>query len=113
MSGQGPYFGQAVWFLKYHHEKLPSAIERYQNEIKRVTMVLNNWLDGKEYLVGNKCTYADLSFIPWYTGVAMAMEGVEIDMAKEYPHWHAWMERLQARPAVQKVSQDQAATRKH
>lgn len=35
-SGQGPYFGQAVWFLKYHSEKIPSAIERYTEETKRV-----------------------------------------------------------------------------
>jgi len=28
MSGQGPYYGQAVWFTNYHPEKLPSAIER-------------------------------------------------------------------------------------
>jgi len=34
-------------------------------EIKRVTMVLNNALEGKEYLVGDKCTYADLSFVTW------------------------------------------------
>ena len=31
MSGQGPYFGQSGWFQVLHHEKLPSAIERYQN----------------------------------------------------------------------------------
>ncbi len=36
MSGQGPYFGQAAWFANYHHEKIPSAIERYQKEIRRV-----------------------------------------------------------------------------
>lgn len=33
--------------------------------MKRVTMVLNNVLEGKEYLVGDKCTYADLSFVTW------------------------------------------------
>src|SRR5271156_4594531 len=25
MSGQGPYYGQAAWFIHLHHEKLPSA----------------------------------------------------------------------------------------
>ncbi len=65
MSGQGPYFGQASWFLYFHHEQLPSAQERYKNEIKRVLGVLNKALEGKEYLVGDKCTIADLcKFVP-------------------------------------------------
>jgi hypothetical protein len=29
VSGQGPYYGQAVWFTKYHPEAVQSARERY------------------------------------------------------------------------------------
>ncbi|KAH8156115.1 hypothetical protein CIB48_g12131, partial [Xylaria polymorpha] len=36
-TGQGPYYGQAVWFTRYHPEKLQSAIDRYVKEIYRVT----------------------------------------------------------------------------
>lgn len=54
MSGQGPYYGQAVWFHKYHSEQLESAKERYEEQIKRVLHVLNNALEGREYLVGDK-----------------------------------------------------------
>ena len=63
-SGQGPYYGQLAWFLNYHPEKVPSAIERYKNEVKRVLDVLNSVLEKHEWLVGDKCTIADLSFIP-------------------------------------------------
>jgi glutathione S-transferase len=63
-SGQGPYFGQAGWFSKYHPEKVPSAVERYRNEIKRVWSVLETVLSKQEWLLGNKTTVADLSFIP-------------------------------------------------
>ena len=63
-SGQGPYFGQAVWFSVFHPEKIPSAIERYQNEIKRVFSVLESVLSKREWLVGNKVSIADISFIP-------------------------------------------------
>lgn len=58
-----PYFGQAVWFMKYHQEKLPSAIERYQKEILRVLGVLETVLSKQEWLVGGKLTVADISFI--------------------------------------------------
>jgi glutathione S-transferase len=56
ISGQGPYFGQAAWFEKFHPEKIESARERYKNEIKRVLKVLDKHLEtsGKGFLVGDK-----------------------------------------------------------
>jgi glutathione S-transferase len=68
-SGQGPYFGQRAWFIFYHPEKnLNSVLDRYGNEIWRVTGVIDAHLKktGGQWLVGDKCTYADLSFVPWY-----------------------------------------------
>ena len=60
-----PYFGQACWFQYYHSEKIPSAIERYSDEIRRVFGVLDSVLAKQKYLVGDKLTVADLAFIPW------------------------------------------------
>ncbi|KAJ5238763.1 hypothetical protein N7468_003382 [Penicillium chermesinum] len=94
MSGQGPYFGQAVWFANYHPEKLPSAIERYNKEIRRVCEVLNGFLAGKEYLVGNKFSYVDLAFIPWFKIPVAA------DAVKDFPNLSAWLERITSRPAA-------------
>jgi len=54
MSGQGPYFGQAAWFTKFHPEELKSAQDRYLDQIKRVLSVLDKHLQGKQYLVGDK-----------------------------------------------------------
>lgn len=106
VSGQGPYFGQAAWFTRSHKEKLPSAIERYRNEIRRVTMVLDNALEGKKYLVGDKCSYADLSFVVWCNVMPSFFGDEKLpDFAGEYPNYHAWLERLYARPAVKKVLQ--------
>ena len=71
-----PYFGQSAWFQKFHSEKLPSAIERYNNEIKRVFSVLEGVLSKQKYLVGNKVTIADLSFIPWNVAVVKDRKSV-------------------------------------
>ncbi len=106
MSGQGPYFGQAAWFTHFHPEKVPSAVTRYRNEIKRVTMVLDKVLADREYLVGDKCTYADLAFVPWYIAVPYAFAGEEVDLAKEFPNYGAWMSRLLARTSVQRVEEN-------
>lgn len=106
MSGQGPYFGQAVWFTRFHPDKVPSAIERYVNEIRRVSGVLNRVLEKKEYLVGGKYSYADAAFVPWFGVIALWPD--KINLEKDFPHLNAWLNRLKARPAIAKVLDDKA-----
>jgi len=104
MSGQGPYFGQAAWFTFYHSEKLPSVIERYNKEALRVVGVLERGLEGKDYLVGNRLTYADLSFISWNNFVLYGIEGVKEDFAaNKFPQVKKWHEKLVARDAWKKT----------
>ncbi|OSX62343.1 hypothetical protein POSPLADRAFT_1056933 [Postia placenta MAD-698-R-SB12] len=104
-SGQGPYFGQGVWFRLYHPEKLPSAIERYQKEVVRVLSVLESVLSQQEWLVEGKCTVADLSFITWNNSIAtVIMKGYEsFDLENDFPAVHAWHKRLLSRDAVIQV----------
>lgn len=74
VSGQGPYYGQCGWFTYLHHEKFPSAIERYANEIRRIIGVLQGVLAAKpadkQFLVGDKQTYVDMAFVPGTTASA-------------------------------------------
>jgi glutathione S-transferase len=51
--------------MRYHPEKVPSAIERYQKEMLRVLGVLESVLSKQPWLVGDKMTVADLSFVPY------------------------------------------------
>ena len=60
-----PYYGQAGWFILFSPEKIPSVIERYQKEIIRVLGVLESVLSKQQWLVGGKCSVADLSFITY------------------------------------------------
>lgn len=53
MSGQGPYYGQAVWFYK-QTEDIPTAKNRYIEQIVRVFGVLDGILKDREFLVGDK-----------------------------------------------------------
>lgn len=115
-SGQGPYYGQAAWFGNFHHEKLPSAIERYQKEAIRIVEVIDGFLGktGQEWLVADggdkkgKCTYADISFIPWGNNLGWLLGRDLFEGGSKYPHYHAWMERLKARPAVAASLKEQA-----
>ncbi|KAI0336819.1 glutathione S-transferase C-terminal-like protein [Cubamyces sp. BRFM 1775] len=103
-SGQGPYFGQAVWFMRGHREKLPSAIQRYQKETIRVIGVLESVLSNQEWLVGGKMTIADLSFVPWsdiaLTSILKDYEGFDVDT--QFPAFSNWHKKMCARPTVAK-----------
>jgi glutathione S-transferase len=107
VSGQGPYFGQAVWFTLYHPEKLPSAVDRYVNEIRRVSGVLDRVLQDKEFLVGGKFSYADAAFVTGYA--IMSLWADRFNLETEFPHLNAWLERIKVRPAIAKILQDREA----
>ncbi|EME87886.1 uncharacterized protein MYCFIDRAFT_54955 [Pseudocercospora fijiensis CIRAD86] len=98
-AGVGPMQGQANHFFRYAPEKIPYGINRYQNETKRLYAVLDKHLaDSKsEYLVGNKCTVADIAHWGWISAAGWA--GIDIE---PFPHLKAWEERMWARPAVKK-----------
>ena len=69
------------------------------NETRRLYGVLDKHLaeGNKEYLVGNKCTIADIAHWGWISSAAWA--GVDIE---EFPALKAWEERMLARPGVEK-----------
>jgi glutathione S-transferase len=98
-SGQGPYFGQAVWFRIHHEEQLPTAVDRYIDEIRRVSSVLNGVLEGRKYLVNDKYSYADMVFVPWFEVVPWVAADA-IDLEKDFPNLHAWLRTLKSRSAV-------------
>ena len=84
-----------------HGEKIPSAIERYGNEVRRVLGVLEECLarNGTGWLVGDKCTYADLVFMPYNDRVEWFYDAPPEDKFHGFPRVREWHERMTARPA--------------
>ena len=95
------------WFKMGHPEKVESAIDRYVKEIHRVSQVLDTHLKEREYLVGDKCSYADLAFIPWQAAAKETFPDV-LDLANDFPNLEAWYQRLLARPAADEVMKEYA-----
>jgi glutathione S-transferase len=113
VSGQGPYYGQAAWFKKFHQEQLPSAIDRYVNEVNRVTGVLEGHLakqkvkagsDGP-WLVGGKLSYVDIAFMPWQKLITLALTAEEYTV-DNFTFVKEWLGKLSARESVEKVIGD-------
>lgn len=96
MGGIGPMQGQAGVFYRYAPEKIPYAIERYQNETLRLYGVLDKRLEKVPYLAG-EYSIADIATFPWV--VSHAWVGLEIG---HLPHVQRWLERVGERPAVQR-----------
>ncbi|KAM0721666.1 hypothetical protein Q7P37_002591 [Cladosporium fusiforme] len=114
-----PYQGQTNHFLRAAKEKIPYAIERFRNETLRVYGVLEIQLSGKytgaprEYLAGNgkgKYSVADMKTWPWVKG--WEKSGFTEEDMKPFPHLKQWIDRIAARPAVQRGVGDAYALNK-
>lgn len=96
MGGVGPMMGQANVFYRYFPEKLQGAIDRYQNEGRRLFEVLNTQLAGREYLC-DEFSLADIANWCWvriheWSGISVT--GLD--------NLNAWIARMEARPACQR-----------
>lgn len=94
VGGLGPMMGQAQHFFRYAPDQAPYATGRYQTETKRLLKILDQRLDGRDYICGSY-SIADMACFPWIrihklTGVSLA----------EFPHVEAWYGRVRSRPAV-------------
>jgi len=94
MGGVGPMQGQANVFFRYAPEKIQYAIDRYQNEVKRLYGVLDTRLGESEYLAGDY-SIADIATWPWVSLHGWA--GIPID---ELKNLRRWLDGVGARPAV-------------
>jgi GST-like protein len=97
MGGVGPMFGQWNHFASYAVEKIPYAIDRYTNEVRRLHRVLEHRLEEAPWLAGDEYSMADIITFPWIRGA----EGRNIDLA-DYPSVKRWHDEMAARPAVQR-----------
>ena len=97
MGGLGPMLGQNHHFSRFAPERISYATERYVNETKRLYGVLDKQLIGQDYVTG-EYSIADMAIFPWL----LRYEWQGIDLA-DYPEISRYIERMQARPAVQKA----------
>ncbi len=97
MGGVGPMQGQANVFFRYFPEKIQPAIDRYQNETKRLYGVMDVQLAKHEFIAGAEYSIADIAIWPWVA----QHEWSGVDLAP-FTHLGRWYAQLGARPAVQR-----------
>ena len=104
MGGIGPMFGQLGFFHKFAGKEIADKrpLERYVAESKRLLGVVETRLDGRQWIMDDQYTIADISMLGWVrnlVGFYGARELVAFDNLQRVP---AWLERGLARPAVQR-----------
>ena len=96
MGGIGPMMGQANVFYRYFPEKIQPAIDRYQNESRRLFEVLDTRLGESEWLADNY-SIADIANWCWvrtYKWSGVSRQGLD--------NLDRWLNAMKEIPAMQK-----------
>ena len=96
MGGIGPMMGQANVFSRYFPEKIQPAIDRYQNESRRLFEVLDTQLSKNEWLAG-EYSIADIANWCWvrtHNWSGVSLEGLD--------HLEKWKNKMYDQPGMLK-----------
>lgn len=98
-SGLGPFSGQAVHFQYAAPQGLGYAVNRYRREADRHYQVLNDHLIGRDFILGNQYTIADISAWGWIDRASRVFKGSDDPLAA-FPQLQRWFANIDARSAV-------------
>ncbi|MNQ38022.1 Disulfide-bond oxidoreductase YghU [compost metagenome] len=102
MGGVGPMFGQVGFFHKFagkdYEDKRPR--ERYVEEAKRLLGVLDRRLDGRQWIMGDAYSIADIATFPWVRNLIGFYEAGELVQIERFAHVTRVLDAFLSRPAV-------------
>jgi GST-like protein len=103
--GSAPFLGGGFGhFYKYAPERYEYPINRYAMETKRQLDVLNQRLDGRDWISCDTYSIADMAIWPWYGNLVLGRQydaGEFLDV-ESYSNVVNWAKRIDARPQVQR-----------
>ena len=104
MGGIGPMFGQVGFFYKFggreYEDKRP--LERYVAESKRLLGVMEARLNGRQWIMDDEYTIADISMLGWVRNLIGFYGARELVAFDRFRSVATWLDRGLARPAVQR-----------
>ncbi|WP_457321727.1 glutathione binding-like protein [Roseateles sp. P5_E11] len=104
MGGIGPMFGQVGFFHKFagkdYEDKRPR--DRYIAEAKRLLNVLDVHLKGRDWLVGDEYTIADIATWPWVNNLVGFYGAGDLVGFDDFNEVKRVLQAFLARPAVQR-----------
>ena len=100
-SGIGPYSGQSVHFSSHAPEKHEYAIKRYAFEAKRHWSILNDRLEGRDWLVGDNYSIVDMAAWGWERAAGFVLGADGLDAL---PNVKRHFAAINARPAAERAN---------
>jgi GST-like protein len=102
MGGIGPMFGQVGFFHKFAGKEIADKrpLERYVNESKRLLGVMETRLAGRQWIMDDDYTIADISMLGWVRNLVGFYGAGELVGFDGFRNVAGWLERGLARPAV-------------
>lgn len=104
MGGIGPMFGQVGFFNKFagkdYDDKRPR--DRYVAESTRLLAVLERRLTGREWMMGNDYTIADIATFPWVRNLIGFYEAGQLVGIENFPNVTRVLNGFLARAAVKR-----------
>ncbi len=101
MGGVGPMMGQFGFFHafagKAFEDKRP--FERYKEETIRLLGVLDDRLEGREYIMGDDYSIADIATWPWIRVLKGHYDAHDILEMDDVPNVLRWFENCSNRPS--------------
>jgi len=103
--GSAPFLGGGFGhFYSYAPEKIEYCFDRFAMEVKRQLDVLDQHLEGKEFICGDEYSIADIAIWPWYGAVVLnrVYEAADFLSAHTYKNVCRWAKSIDQRPAVKR-----------
>lgn len=104
MGGVGPMFGQLGFFHKFagkdYEDKRPR--DRYVAESRRLLKVLDQHLQGRDWMMGAEYTIADIAIWPWVNNLVGFYAAGELVGFADFANVKRVLDAFLARPAVQR-----------
>lgn len=104
MGGVGPMFGQLGFFHKFagkeFEDKRPR--DRYVAESRRLLQVMDRWLEGKQWMMGETYTIVDMAIFPWVRNLIGFYGAGDLVGFNDFANVRRVLETFIARPAVQR-----------
>ncbi|NQY75363.1 MAG: glutathione S-transferase N-terminal domain-containing protein [Candidatus Margulisbacteria bacterium] len=98
----GPMFGQFGHFFVFAKDTCehPYPIERYTKETKRLLTVLDRRLEGRDCLVGEAYSIADIATVPWVNCLVNFYKASDVLGIESFKNVERWRALCNDRPAV-------------
>lgn len=104
MAAIGPMLGQVGYFYKFEGKEISDKrpLEHYVAESQRLLGVVDGRLEGRNWIMGDEYTIADISMIGTVHNLITYYDARDLVEYDRYVNVANWLDRALRRPAVQR-----------